>query len=289
MSRMSIVSITAAWLMAAPFLFAQSGKNSQTNADASPGDAARAVETAAKSVPDSDKPFDHHDLSGVWRLAMEPRSSVPFRSPSPEPPLTDWGKAHLFPGGITHADKSGTVAVDGGFAGQNCDPIGFPAQFAYLQYYPMEIFQVPGRIIHQVFELHREWRDIWIDKEHPSDLSPTYMGDSVAKWEGDTLVVDTVGYNGKDWVTENIDHPMSDQFHLVERYTRTSYNTMKIEMAFYDPKFWGDKPWTGFTRTLKLQNDQLEEWICVPEVNAEYNERILKPATNSKGPNLPGR
>ena len=285
MKRSSIVSIAAAvaWFIAAPALRAQSaGARAQSgnSPDGSPGEAARVHESTAKTVPDSDKPFDHHDLSGVWRLAMEPRSSVPFRSTSPEPPLTDWGKAHLFPGGITHADK-GNVAVDGGFAGQNCDPIGFPAQFAYLQYYPMEIFQGLGQI-HQVFELHREWRDIQLGKEHPSDLSPTYMGDSVAKWDGDTLVVDTVGYNGKDWVTENVDHPMSDQFHLVERYTRLSYNTMKIEMTFYDPKFWGDQPWTGFTRTVKLQHDQLEEWICVPEVDAEYNQRILKPASTSK-------
>ncbi len=239
------------------------------------------AKTAA--VPDSNRPFDPHDLSGVWRLPMTPRSEVPFRSPMPEPPLTPWGKDHLFPGGITHGSDP---VASGEFAGENCDPIAFPAQFAYLQFYPMENIQLPGRI-HQVFELHREWRDIWIDREHPKDLLPTYMGDSVAKWEGNTLVVDTIGYNGKDWVTEDIDHPMSNQFHLVERYTRVSYNTLKIEMTFYDPKFWGDKPWSGFTRTLKLQNDQLQEWICVPEVDAEFNQKVMKPAYGSEQLNLP--
>jgi hypothetical protein len=235
------------------------------------------------TVPDSTKPYDPRDLSGVWRLPMTPKSNLQFKSSMPEPPLTPWGTEHKFPGGITHGSH---ITVSGGFPGQNCDPIAVPAQFSYLRFYPIENIQLPGRI-HQVFELHREWRDIWIDKEHPKDLSPTYMGDSVGKWEGNTLVVDTIGYNGKDFVTEDVDHPMSDQFHLIERYTRTSYNTLTIEMSFQDPKVWGDKTWSGFTRVLKLQDDQLEEWICVPEVDAEFNKKIMKPTYGSEGLNLP--
>jgi hypothetical protein len=235
------------------------------------------------TVPDSTKTYDPRDLSGVWRLPMIPKSNLQFRSSMPEPPLTPWGEEHRFPGGITHGSH---ITISGGFPGQNCDPIAAPAQFSYLRFYPIENIQLPGRI-HQVFELHREWRDIWIDKEHPKDLSPTYMGDSVGKWEGNTLVVDTIGYNGKDFVTEDVDHPMSDQFHLIERYTRTSYNTLTIEMSFQDPKVWGDKIWSGFTRVLKLQDDQLEEWICVPEVDAEFNRKIMKPTYGSQGLNLP--
>ncbi len=235
------------------------------------------------TVPDSDRPFDHHDLSGVWRLPMTPKLNLLFKSLFPEPPLTPWGEQHLFPGGITHGPH---ITLSGGFPGQNCDPIGVPAQFSYLRFYPMENIQLPGRI-HQVFELHREWRDIWIGQNHPDDLPPSYMGNSVGKWDGDTLVVDTIGYNGKDFVTEDVDHPMSKDFHLVERYTRVSYNTLKIEMTFYDSKFWGDKPWKGFQRILKLQTDHLQEWICVPEVDAEFNKKIMVPTYGSKGLELP--
>ena len=235
------------------------------------------------AAPESDQPYDHHDLSGVWRLPMIPKSNLHFDSPMPEPPLTQWGKDHVFPGGITHGPH---ITISGGFPGQNCDPIGVPAQFAYLRFYPMENIQMPGRII-QMFEDHREWRDIWIDQEHPKDLTPSYMGHSVGKWEGDTFVVDTIGFNGKLFITEDVDHPMSKEFHLVERYTRTDFNTLKIELTFYDPKAWGDKPWSGFTRTLKLQNDHLQEWLCVPEVDSEFNRKVMAPTYGSQGLNMP--
>src|SRR5471030_3005897 len=80
------------------------------------------AQEAAKpaAVAEGDKPFDPHDLSGVWRLPMIPRTNLLFRSPMPEPPLTPWGKTHLFPGGITHGSN---ITVSGGFPGQNCDPI----------------------------------------------------------------------------------------------------------------------------------------------------------------------
>jgi hypothetical protein len=229
------------------------------------------------------KTYDPHDLSGVWRLPMTPKSNLLFKSPDPEPPLTDWAKSHMFPGGITHGDKP---TISGGFPGQNCDPIGVPAQFAYLRFYPMEIIQFPNRIM-QVFELHREWRNIWIGDKHPEDLNPTYSADSVAKWEGNTLVVDTIGFNGKDFITEDIPHPMSKDFHLVERYSRPSYDTLKIEMTFSDPKAWGDKSWTGFTRVLKLQTERLQDWTCAPEADEHFNQQIMAPAYGSTGLNMP--
>ena len=232
-----------------------------------------------EAVPNSNRPYNPRDLSGVWRgAAATEKNVVPFHSKQPEPPLTAWGKQHLLPGGITHGKHP---VSSGGFPGQNCDPIAAPAQFSYLRFYPMEIIQLPGRI-HEDFEDHREWRDIWIGEQHPKDVWPTYMGNSVGQWEGNTLVVDTNGFNGKDFVTEDIDHLMSDQFHLVERYRRVSYNTLLVDMTFSDPKFWGDKSWSGWTQTLKLQNDRLEEWICVPEVDALYNKEVMKPAYGSK-------
>jgi hypothetical protein len=228
--------------------------------------------------------FDPHDLSGVWRLPLNgPKSSLLFRSSEPAPALTEWGTKHMFPGGITHGPHP---VPSGHFPGENCNPIGSAAQFSYLRFYPFEIVQTAGRVL-QLYELHREWRNIWINTEHPKDLTPTYMGDSVAHWEGNTLVVDTIGFNGKDWITEDVPYPMSKDFHMVERYTRLDHDTLRVEIAFSDSKLWGDKTWGGFIRILKLQPDQLQEWICVPEVDAQFNEKIMKPTYGSEHLNLP--
>lgn len=241
-------------------------------------------EAVKEAVPNSNKPFNPRNLAGVWRGASAIEKHVtPFHSTNPEPPLTAWGKKHLIPGGITHGSHP---VPSGAFPGQNCDPIAAPAQFSYLRFYPMEIIQLPNRI-HEDFEDHREWRDIWIGEQHPKNVWPTYMGNSVGKWDGNTLVVDTIGYNGKDFITEDIDHLMSNEFHLVERYRRVSYNTLKVDMTFRDPKFWGNTPWTGWSQTLKLQNDRLEEWICVPQIDATFNKKVMEPAYGSKGLELP--
>lgn len=267
MHKLAIFFMAGALLSSVPIALSQTG-----------------TEAATVTSPEAQTKFNPRDLSGVWRLPMTgPKSALLFRSTEPEPPLTEWGKQHMFPGGITHGLHP---TPSGHFPGENCGPIGVPAQYSYMRFYPFEIIQLPNRVL-QLFELHREWRNIWIDAEHPKDLTPTYMGDSTGHWDGNTLVVDTIGYNGKDWITEDVPHPMSKDFHLVERYTRLDPNTLKLEMVFTDPKTWGDKSWGGFTRILKLQHDRLQEWICVPAVDDEFNEKIMKPTYGSKYLNLP--
>ena len=246
--------------------------------------ASTAGQQSGPAAASAQQGFDPHDLSGVWALGKDaPRASLLFRSSEPEPSLTDWGNAHLYAGGITHGPHP---APSGHFPGENCNPVAAPAQYAYLRFYPFELVQKSDRVI-QLFELHREWREIFMRADHSSDVSPTYMGDSVAHWEGDTLVVDTIGYNGKDFVTEDVDHPMSNQFHLIERFTRLDHDTLKLDLTFMDPKNWGDKQWGGFTRTLKLQSDPLQEWLCVPSLDAEFNEKIMKPTYGSQHLELP--
>lgn len=266
MRRLSIVFIAAILTVTSQWAAAQATTNSNT------------------AAPNESAKFDPHDLSGVWRLQLTgPKSSLLFRSKEAEPPLTDWGKQQMFPGGITHGAHP---TPSGHFPGENCDPIGPAAQFSYFRFYPFEFVQKPDRIV-QLYELHREWREISLNANHAKDLTPSYMGDSIGHWEGDSLVVDTVGFNGKDWITEDVPYPMSKEFHLIERYTRVDHDTMKVEISFSDPKLWGDKTWGGFARILKLQSDPVQEWICVPEVDAEFNEKIMKPTYGSQHLNLP--
>jgi len=164
-----------------------------------------------------------------------------------------------------------------------CEPIGVPAQFWYTQLYPFEIVVTSDRIL-QFFEKQHEWRSIWMKRDHPKDLERTYMGDSVGKWEGDTLVVDTIGYNGRDRIEPvGVDHLMSDAFHLVEHWRRVSYDTIELDLTYYDPKVWGDESWGGLKKQFVLQpNKSLMETPCIKAENTLFDEQFTKPATNSK-------
>lgn len=80
------------------------------------------------------------------------------------------------------------------------------------------------------------YRTIYMDgREHPKDLAPTYYGHSIGHFEGDTLVVDTVGYNERMWISNLEGMPHSDQLHTIERFTRTDMNNMRYELIIDDP------------------------------------------------------
>jgi hypothetical protein len=103
-------------------------------------------------------------------------------------------------------------------------------------------------------------RQIFLDgQDHPKELSPTWLGHSVGHWEGDTLVVDTVGFNGLEWIYGGL--PATEALHVIERFHRTDLGHMETEMTMEDPPMLR-KPWTQ-KRTLNLDpKEDLEEYIC---------------------------
>ena len=105
------------------------------------------------------------------------------------------------------------------------------------------------------------WRIIYMDgREHPEDLQPSYYGHSIGHWEGDTLVVDTVGFNERFWIDRQ-GIPHTDRLHLVERFTRESFGAMKYEMIIDDPGAYTDTWTTGFY--LRWEPEEvLYEYIC---------------------------
>ncbi len=248
-------------------------------------------------------PFLPRDLSGVWWVADPGPEKLMARASKgdaskcqtchipdhtmPEPPLTPWAKEHLLlPDTMAEGGAHGPKTEGGTMAAAQrgeCDPIGVPAQFWYTQLTPFEFVTTPGRIF-QFFENRREWRTIWLNRGHPAAPEPSYMGDSVGKWDGNTLVVDTIGYNGMDMIEPvGVGHLMSDAFHLVERWQRTSYDKITLEATYYDPKAWGDKPWGGLRMEFLLQpNMQIEESYCSAAQNAKFEEQFMKPAAKPK-------
>ena len=129
----------------------------------------------------------------------------------------------------------------------SCFPPGVPR--IYLQRgLPFEIMQIPGRVV-MLFEYDHFVRQIFTDgRQHPQDINPSWMGDSIGRWDGDTLVVDTVGFNDKTWL-DQVGHPHSDALHLVERIQRVNHDALTIDIAIDDPKAY-TKPWVAHCFTI---------------------------------------
>jgi hypothetical protein len=140
-----------------------------------------------------------------------------------------------------------------------CLPPGVP-RMMYTPY-PTEIFQMKDRILFIYEGGAHVWRIIWMDgRKQPVDPNPDYLGYSVGHWEGDTLVVDTIGMNDRTWL-DAAGHPHGEQLHVTERYTRPDSNTLRLEATLDDPEYY-TKPWTVVTTATWQPNQELMEYIC---------------------------
>ena len=168
------------------------------------------------------------DWGGVWFMTFQGR--VPGAVPEPGPKLKgEYLKKHEAIAAEAHANN-GVTKRDRSY----CSPPGMPGIMRLAQY-PYEFIFAPGRVtINQ--EAWMQTRTIWTDgRQHQDEPDPTYMGDSIGHWEGDTLVVDTIGIDPN----LEIDHgyPHSDKFHLVERIHLDPANPDMLvnEMTMDDP------------------------------------------------------
>jgi hypothetical protein len=154
-----------------------------------------------------------------------------------------------------------------------CLPPGGPRLMATP--YPMEILQLPEqkRII-MIFEgATHIWREIYMDgRAHPEGdaLNPTYLGHSVGHWDGDTLVVDVVGFNEQTWL-DYFGHPHTDQMHIVERFSRPNKRTLHYEAVVDDPAAYA-KPFTIRWDIPWNASGELSEYIC--QENNKYLQRL---------------
>jgi hypothetical protein len=148
----------------------------------------------------------------------------------------------------------------------DCKPTGVPG--AYFVPYQWEIVQGRDRVV-IVYEYPHLFRVIPTDgTPHPADPDPTWMGDSVGRWEGDTLVVDTIGFNDKTELPGGYKH--TEGLHVVERFHRAGFNNLDYEATVEDPNVF-QKPWT-IVRGFPLREDltKVDEFIC--ENNHDYSK-----------------
>jgi hypothetical protein len=142
-----------------------------------------------------------------------------------------------------------------------CKPSGGIRQIQTA--YGFELVEFPELQQVILFEIggSHSFRIIYLDgRPHPKDLEPSYFGHSIGRWEGDTLVVDAVGFNEKHWLT-NQGLMKTDQYHQIERFTRLDFNTLKYEVTVDDPGAYTAK-WSGGILLRWVAGDELFEYIC---------------------------
>jgi hypothetical protein len=127
--------------------------------------------------------------------------------------------------------------------------------------YPWRVVVTPTHAFF-LYEMYN-YRQVFLDgRKHPpaDEIDPKWYGHSIGWWEGDTLVVDTVGFNGKIWL-DNFGHITTDQLHVVERYTRTDLGNMRIQMTITDPGAYS-RPFTVSGAARLMPKDELIEYVC---------------------------
>ena len=134
---------------------------------------------------------------------------------------------------------------------------------------PFEIIQQPHRVV-ILYEVHHAFRFIPTDgRPHPDDIEPSYLGDSIGRWEGDTLVVDVVGFNTNTWLV-GVGTFHSEKLRVTERYTRDTHDTIIYEATMEDPEVL-TKPWKQYA-TLRLRpGERIREYECI-----ENNEDLQR-------------
>ena len=107
------------------------------------------------------------------------------------------------------------------------------------------------------------YRQIFMDgRPHPEDPRPTWYGHSIGHWEGNTLVIDTIGLNDRFWLDSG-GTPHSEQLHLVERWTRPNYNTLRREVTIEDPGTYTEPFTVSYTAQLSEPGSDILEYICI--------------------------
>ena len=240
------------------------------------------AQAPAAPAPDAPKPAAGRGRGG--RGPAVPTGPTP-RLPDGKPDFSGvWRPDNNFVGNIARALKQGEEIVLTP-AGEkmmkshqskddpeaNCLPTGVPRMAPY----PWKILTTPDHVFFLFEGNIHSFRQIFLNRStHPKDPDPTWYGDSIGHWDGDTLVVDTVGYNDRFWF-DFAGHPHSEQLHTIERYTRTDLGTLMDEVTIEDPGAYA-KPFTLAGRNRLDPKGVLMEYIC--QENQQDAQHLIGPA-----------
>ena len=213
-------------------------------------------------------------MSGIWTRARGP--NTPSSNPAGLPgiltyympkdaviPMQPWAEA-LF--------NERSAKFGAGRPSQRCLPHGIPDAMLYGG--PMKIVQGPGLTI-ILFEEFNHYRQVFTDgRPFPRDTQPAWFGYSIGKWEGDAFVIDTMGFNDQTWLDDS-GHPHTDAMHTTERFRRSDFGHMEMELTIDDPKAY-TKPWSVNIGFNLLPDTDLIEDICDNEKDNAHIEGLFK-------------
>ena len=178
------------------------------------------------------------DFSGVWIGNDDPNPEQPALLP----PAASLMKQKIEQNG--REDPSGF-----------CLP-SFPFPGGSLAF---ELVQTPTRFV-TIFETVPTYRKVYLDgRSHPSDPNPSWMGHSIGRWQGDTLVIDTIGFNDKSWI--NFVYPHTEALHVIERYRRPDRGHLEVDVTIDDPGAYV-KPWKIHSSWAFAPREDVLEYIC---------------------------
>lgn len=205
----------------------------------------------------------HVDFSGVWFAGYMGREDLtaegdPARrqfdakvTPEEKPSFQPWAAEKI--------KKLSVIDAELLRPSVNCMPRGVPGMFI-TNPYPFQFIQTKGQLA-QLNELNNNFRIIPTDgRKHTVDPDPTFNGEGIAHWDGDTLVIDTIAVDERTW-NNFTGWFHSDQEHVIERLKRPSKNYLVYQVTIEDPKVL-TKPWTSAPRVWTLGHEALQEYYC---------------------------
>jgi hypothetical protein len=190
------------------------------------------------------------DLSGIWRSADGKYLGNVAADEPGGAPFQPWAAA-------VYKERQENLAKDR--PSGHCLPHAVPDGMM-VRSGPFKIAQTPG-VVFVLYEEFNHYRQIFTDgRSLPSVTSPSWYGYSVGRWEGDTFVVDTAGFNDKSWL-DDPGHPHTEAMRVTERFTRRDFGHLEIRITIDDPKAY-TRPWTISARFDLMPDTELIENIC---------------------------
>jgi len=189
------------------------------------------------------------DLSGIWRSSSN-RYLTDLSVRSAQPSFTPWGRM------LYDARRA---ASGKGRPSERCLPRGVPSMMLARDE-PWKVVQTSDAVI-ILFRESLHYRQIFTDgRPFPEDPAPTWIGYSIGRWEGDTLVAETIGLTEETWLDDG-GHPHSDVLRVIERFRRRTARAMDVEITIDDPKAY-TKPWKVTVAFERVANTDLGEQPC---------------------------